>query len=372
MSAQVTLVLVHGILSSGEKWAPLVDLLLRDDDLAGRVKPMEVEYPSKLIEFGPTKRIPDLDTVADFLRTRVAEDVAPDHPIVFAGHSQGGLIIQRYLAQELHAGRGTDLGRVRRVMMFATPNGGSEFLLPLRRWWGRHPQEKELRPLHEKIIDTQSTILRQVVNARDLTATTAPIPVEAFAGMSDRVVTPQSARAVFPYGGALEGDHSTVVVPKSNDALVYKIIKARLLRAIEENQPGTAEGRADAADIAVRSLVDAQRATPLGGFRPDDDAIRVIAEALAEVEDFIETANRRQFIRLMPRFIRERQETGSGPARVQLLELVHVCATFEDAGRQALVVNLRWGWENVPAAQRALDVIDSQWPDPGEDASHTG
>ncbi|WP_327096996.1 alpha/beta fold hydrolase [Nocardia vinacea] len=373
----MTLVLVHGILSSRDKWAPLVNLLLRDDDLAGCVKVMEVEYPSKAVELAPTKQLPDLDMVAGYLETELAEKLTPDQPIVFAGHSQGGLVVQRYLAQQLHAGRGRELKRVRRFLMFATPNSGSEYLLPLRKRWRRNPQEIELRPLNQKIIDTQAAILQQVVYAQEFTATTAPIPVEVFAGMSDRVVPPQSAKSVFPYGGDLPGDHSSIVVPRSVEDLVYVIIKARLLRAIQESQPTASEVTSDGQVAQLDEVIDrglrAQRTAPASGFRLSEDAVKVITAALDGIDDLVDPATREQFVKSMPRYIQGRQGFGGSNSKLQLAALVRHCATFEEAGRQALTASLEFYFVNDPAGLRALAVIDECWPEAAEDnASHTG
>lgn len=376
MSGQVTLVLVHGILSGGSKWTPLADLLLRDDDLAGQVKIMQVEYPSKAVEPSPKKQLPDPDTVASYLGTRLAEELEPDRPVVLVGHSQGGLIVQRYLAQELRAGRGWDLRRVRRVLMFATPNSGSEYLLSLRKRFSRNPQEIELRPLNEKIIETQAVILQQVVYAKEFTATTAPIPVEVFAGMSDRIVPPQSAKAAFPYRGDLPGDHSTIIEPRSVDDLVYVIVKARLLRALRGSEPGTGDVAAAASVAKLEERIDrglqSQQAPPLSGFPLSEDAVKAITTALAEIEDLDDPATREQFVRSMPRNIQQRQGFGGTNPKLQFTALVQHCATFELAGRQALTSSLEYFFSDIPAGIRALGVIDEHWPlAPEGNASHT-
>ena len=49
--------------------------------------------------------------------------------IVLVTHSQGGLIVQRYLARRLASGHGEELRRIRRIVMYACPNNGSQALL---------------------------------------------------------------------------------------------------------------------------------------------------------------------------------------------------------------------------------------------------
>ncbi|WP_231386778.1 alpha/beta fold hydrolase [Nocardia sp. BMG111209] len=368
--------LVHGILSDSSKWNPLANLVLRDDDLAGRVKVMEVEYPSKPVEFSSRKQIPPLDTVAGYLATWLAGKVEPDQPVVFIGHSQGGLIVQRYLVQELRAGRGCDLKRVRRVLMFATPNSGSEYFLLLRKLFSRNPQEIELRPDNEKIVETQNIILQQVVYAKKFTATTAPIPVEVYAGMSDRIVPSQSAKAAFPYHGDLPGDHSTIIEPRSADDLVYVIIKARLLRALGESDAGTADvpaaDRVTQLEDKVDRRLQSQQAPPMSRFLLGDDAVAMIAAAVAEIGDLDDPATREQFVKSMPRNIQQRQGFGGTNPKLQLTALVRHCATFELAGRQALTSSIERYFGDIPAGVRAVAVIDEYWPVTAEgEASHT-
>ncbi|WP_412808546.1 esterase/lipase family protein [Nocardia sp. SC052] len=366
MPEKVALVLVHGILSEGSKWDPLCNLLLRDEELAGRIEIIAVEYPSKLIELDPKRQIPDLDTVAGYLGTRLSEELHPDRPIVFAGHSQGGLIVQRYLVQQLHQGHGLALRRVRQVLMFATPNSGSEYLLPLRKWWSRNPQEIELRPLNEKIVETQKVILQQIVYAKEFSTISAPIPFGVYAGITDRVVPPQSAKSVFPDTGELPGDHSSIIVPSSIDDLVYVIIKARLLRVLEASEPAAAaarpDGRVTQLDEAIDRGLRSQHVAPQSGFRLSEDAIREIAVAMAEIEDLKDSTTRQQFMSLMPAYILERQGSTGGNAKIQLALLVKRCANIGDAGRQALLLVMDFLPSEDAAVAHARAAIEDRWP----------
>lgn len=367
MSSKVALVMVHGILSDSRAWDPLVGLLERDVDVAEHIRIVRVDYPTKLFELNPKKSLPDLDTVARYLGTQLAEQLAPNQPVVFAAHSQGGLIVQRYLAQQLHEGHGLELRRVRRVLMFATPNSGSEFLLSLRKRWGRNPQELELRPNDQQIIETQKTILNRVVHATEATASSVPIPFEAFAGMADPIVLPQSARSVFPNSGVLPGDHSSIIRPTSADDLVYRIVKARVLQEIQRSEQVPAESP-DAVRVAqlgqaVDGEIRSQQVRPPAGYSLRDDAVKAIATALATIPDLNNPIARQQFVMNMPPYIQERLPHGSLNARLDLGALVKICAIFEGTGREALIVCLEWAFvPEDPAVGRALAVIEREWP----------
>ena len=47
-------------------------------------------------------------------------------------HSQGGLILQRYLAWMLGEGRGRELTTIRLIVTLSCPNEGSEYLSSIR------------------------------------------------------------------------------------------------------------------------------------------------------------------------------------------------------------------------------------------------
>jgi hypothetical protein len=135
----------------------------------------------------------------------------------------------------LAAGRGADLARIRRIVLFACPNNGSQFALSLRRRWPwKNPQERQLRPLDAVVTDTQRIVLNQVVHAREIGGSTCPIPVTALAGESDAVVTPASARSVFPDIGVLPGDHFAIIKPDGVTHRSYTTLKRLLLAARPE------------------------------------------------------------------------------------------------------------------------------------------
>ncbi|MGY1941652.1 alpha/beta fold hydrolase [Nocardia gipuzkoensis] len=361
MSTKIALVLVHGILSDGSAWDQLVDHVQHDSALVDRLSIHRVEYPTKLMEWKKTRRIPDISTIAQYLATEIAE-IPDDQPVVFMAHSQGGLIVQRFLAQQLSAGKGLELARVKRFMMFATPNSGSQFLLSIRKWI-RNPQEEELRPLAEEITRTQQRILDGVVYARATTPSTAPIPIEAYAGLSDRIVRPQSALSLFPEGGVLPGDHSTLIRPQDPGAVFYRLVKDRLIAEVDraENRT-TGRPNGDGASqntVATYNLAPAESSPKIGQV-----AVRRIAEALSAIPDLRVAATRRQLTGLMSLYVQERASAGSsGNTRLEIFALVDVCADMGDAGRSELLSSLDWVFgTEIVAVNHAKTVIEQSWP----------
>ncbi|MET9555206.1 alpha/beta fold hydrolase [Streptomyces sp. NPDC006645] len=230
LTDRVGLVLVHGLFSSPRVWTPFEELIAGDPELA-HIDPLPFEYTSQIASFSPLRRIPSFDDVADSLRGFLDVEGASHRRLVLVSHSQGGLVVQRHLARMLDEGRGTELARIVRVVMFACPDSGSALaLLPRRSFLRRKPRERQLRPLDRAVAEARRTVLEHVVYARSVTERSCPIPVTIFAGESDGVATPASARSVFPDAGVLPGDHFSIIRPDSRRHRSYTALK-RLLPA---------------------------------------------------------------------------------------------------------------------------------------------
>lgn len=238
--AQTAAVFVHGVFSAGGAWTPMIELLRSDPEATANLEMLLFEYPSPPLSLRLTRRIPDLATLAESLATFYETRCAEYERVVFITHSQGGLVLQRFLAMMLADGRGEELARIRRVIMFACPNNGSELLLSLRKsigFWWRHPQERQLRPLAETVVQAQRRVLNGVVFAATVASDRCPIPFMAYAGESDNVVTPASARFVFPNVGTLPGDHRGIIRPQSHDDRGYVALRSNLALSLVEPYP---------------------------------------------------------------------------------------------------------------------------------------
>lgn len=225
-------VLVHGLFSSADAWRHFSALIEADEDLSN-IDVLNFEYQSPKFKINPVHRIPSYNVLADSLQTFLEIDCAKYHNIALVSHSQGGLIIQRYLARMLHEARGRDLARIKRVVMFACPNSGSELFLLLRqriRFW-RNPQERDLRPVNEDVTAAQKLVMNRIIHAQRIAEDQCPIHFYAYAGEIDNVVTPTSAKSVFPNTGVIPGDHSTIIQPDSAKHRSYTVFKSHLLAA---------------------------------------------------------------------------------------------------------------------------------------------
>lgn len=275
LTERVAVVFVHGLFSSARTWLALSSYM-REDRALGNFDQFEFEYWSPFFKFSPLRRIPDYTAIADTLLTFLGTRVADYQKIVLVTHSQGGLIVQRYLARRLAAGHGEELGRICRVVMYACPNNGSQLLLGLRKYakFWLNPQERSLRPFNEGIHETRRIVHEQVINAKTATTSTAPIPFAVYAGNMDVIVPLPTAYDVFPQAAALPGDHFTIIKPDSAEHLSYLALRKNLLHLAEprHNAPDQASGVVN--QWKTKALVE-------------EDALFGIDEPLEELQPWI-------------------------------------------------------------------------------------
>ncbi|WP_344671686.1 hypothetical protein [Catenulispora yoronensis] len=258
------MVFVHGVRSSARVWDGFASVMAQDEELSRLVCEPEQRFEYATATFGPlkpSKTLPSISTAADTMREYLLTEADNFERLVLVGHSQGGLVIQRYLERMLADGRGLELARIRRVVLLATPNTGSQLLSTLRRFLvHRHPQEVELRPFNELVNDAARRVHRDIVNAPLVpTERTCRIPFSVYAGSTDGVVTRASAQAMFPDASALPGDHKSIVAVDSPRHATYATVRRLLLQAATTVDPDPppdtgAQARDGRCDLAGATL----------------------------------------------------------------------------------------------------------------------
>ena len=250
ITSKYAVVFVHGLFSSAQTWDRFAGLIKADPVLED-IGILFFSYSSPKFNLNPTRRIPDFNVLADSLQTYLEVEANPYSNLILVGHSQGGLIIQRHLSRMVGDGRAGTLSKIRLIVLFASPNSGSEIVLPLRqvmRFW-KHPQEAELRPINEAVTEAQRIVLNHIVYAKKSTSDDCPIPIIAYAGDSDNIVTPTSARSVFPTTGVLPGNHFTIIQPDSPTHRSYTTLRFKLLDIIKEADSSTSDTNSSAAEL---------------------------------------------------------------------------------------------------------------------------
>jgi hypothetical protein len=240
----VCVVFVHGLFSSGKRWDRMISLINSDPELAGLATTKCFNYDSPFVKLRPDRRIAEIDDLAARLRTVLMTELENAGPLVLVTHSLGGLVVQRFLADQVRPGAARDLARIKQIVMYACPNAGAPFLMSLRRpviaW--RHPQEREIRPNTTAVIDAQNVVLRAIVRASGCDDTSCHIPITACAGMQDNIVPPAIANGVFPHTEMLDGDHFSIIQPPGRDSAAYQVLKKAILASVGVGPAG--EGQA--------------------------------------------------------------------------------------------------------------------------------
>ncbi|MFJ8570402.1 esterase/lipase family protein [Streptomyces sp. NPDC093514] len=236
----VGLVFVHGLFSSKETWDKFLVLVASDEELRF-VTTLRFDYASPKVRLRPDLRIPDYNDLAEQLKAFLEVEAKGYERLVLVAHSQGGLIVQRYLARMLAVGRGRELARIKGVVLFAVPNDGSGIALLMRKvWWQRHPQERELRPLADQVKDAHRMVLDQIVNATAVGTSTCPIPFWVYGATQDNIVVRASAQGSFPRPDMLPGSHTSVIHPDSAEDPSYRALREHLraIGRVAAAQPG--------------------------------------------------------------------------------------------------------------------------------------
>jgi pimeloyl-ACP methyl ester carboxylesterase/anti-sigma regulatory factor (Ser/Thr protein kinase) len=255
MTKRFAVISVHGLFSSAQTWSDFQSLVESDADLSD-FSFINFEYPTPKIKLNPFRRIPNFDDIARRLATFLQTMATPYEKLAIVTHSQGGLIVQRYLAQMVQNGKGLELPLIRVVVMFACPNSGAEILLTLRRsalFWNQ-PQERELRPLNELVSETHQVVVNRIVHAKRVSPEQCPITMVAYAGDQDNVVKPGPARGIFPDTGMLPGDHFTIIQPDSHEHIAFKALKNRLTHLRTETHTVGSKELREASDTAQREV----------------------------------------------------------------------------------------------------------------------
>jgi pimeloyl-ACP methyl ester carboxylesterase len=232
-------IFVHGFRSSVECWNQLRKLLEADPRVVSSFDLAFIRYDTAALAVSRLWSVPSIGKVAGDLAAFVArKEFACYREITLVGHSLGGLVIQRYIADTLKGDQGDDLKRIRQVILFATPNRGSLKLNALRRAVGLifpNAQEESLRVLSRDISDLESLMARNVVDAVAGVAGACPIPFQCFYGEDDDIVVEPSARGCFDCAEQLPGDHSAIIRPDAGSDHYNRIVAALLEPAAHRN-----------------------------------------------------------------------------------------------------------------------------------------
>ncbi|MEZ0111223.1 tetratricopeptide (TPR) repeat protein/predicted alpha/beta hydrolase family esterase [Catenulispora sp. EB89] len=266
MPSRVHVLFVHGLFSGADTWSHFLGLLSSDPDLAF-VQTHTMQYFTPKARLRPDRRIPDFADLAAQLATRLkAEDLREAGSIVLVAHSQGGLVVQKFLASATIRGQARDLVRIRQIVLYACPTLGSPFFAKTRRlvFGARHPQERQLRLLDGEVFEAHQLVLRNVVNADAVTDYTCPIPVVAVVGGEDNIVPRIEATGWFPTTETVAADHFSILKPADHSAMEYQILKPALLAAADPERQRSGPAVGTGADAVEQQAIQFSVEPPAG------------------------------------------------------------------------------------------------------------
>lgn len=116
------LLFVHGLGGASKTtWGRFPDFITADPDLAPSFEVHSYEYPTSFFRLPFTKKAPDIETLAEGLRTFISNRLTDERKVVLACHSLGGLVARKYIQNEDLTERKLPCG----VIFFATPHKGA-------------------------------------------------------------------------------------------------------------------------------------------------------------------------------------------------------------------------------------------------------
>jgi pimeloyl-ACP methyl ester carboxylesterase len=229
-------IFVHGINADYTSWDDLFKLMGEDPAMTSAFDWLPFKYQSKVFRglLDIRSRIPDYDDITQELDQFITIEFTSTYKQLFlVGHSQGGLIIQSWLAKVLSENRGESLKSVREILFICTPTLGSDLASPLRKIvfsFIRDPQEERLRVLNSDVAKTRRFVEERVVQTYTRDATHCPVPIVSIWGAEDNIVTAAAAQASFDSILVMDGHHSSVLKPEDRNDTRYKLITSALLQ----------------------------------------------------------------------------------------------------------------------------------------------
>lgn len=223
-------VFVHGFTGDHVKtWGELPDLLAKDKSL-DKVDFLFWGYPTKL--FGNNEK---LGTIGKHFKTEI--DYLPKNKyknIVLVAHSMGGLVVRSYVVQALIDGHGNDLERIRKIVLLGVPNEGIDKADSVPEFV--NDQIADMKTASELVIELRKYWIQRVTSTTISDQYNRKIPVLSVAGFDDNFVPKESVLSYFTATAITDGDHRSMVKPKTTSHLSYRIIRRVILDAIDSSK----------------------------------------------------------------------------------------------------------------------------------------
>ncbi|SEP79880.1 esterase/lipase family protein [Nitrosomonas ureae] len=223
MNTQV--IFVHGLGGGISTWGAFPQLIKEDPSLKISIDFME--YPTPLFglkwSYFFQSEFQAIEDLAKSLRS-IIENVSTEvQDIVLIGHSMGGLVVRKYLLEEIMAGRKL---KVSKALLYAVPNRGAKIALLIRFLCiHKNPHLWQLRQDSEFIMQLNDDWRRYKVNDE--------VDVITVVAGNDKWVNKESAEGHFINLNSSQitgADHLSIVKPRIANDLSFQLFKNTILK----------------------------------------------------------------------------------------------------------------------------------------------
>ena len=169
-----------------------------------------------------------IESIANFLETRIKVLNKSYKNIILIGHSMGGLVIRSYILETLLKGKGNNLEKIKQIILLGTPNCGLENSLWLKLFPDDHPVNQ--MKIFSDYLSRLNNYWEHNVKTDRISAHQRKIKTIAVFGMEDSIVNEQSVRCdnKFDEFDSIHGDHESMVKIHDKNSLAYKLILKEL------------------------------------------------------------------------------------------------------------------------------------------------
>ncbi len=222
---KVLVLFIHGLNGRKKTWDIFAKKLHSTTQIKELYDVQYFVYPTYFFE-NIFKPLPNIQTIADGLKSHIDLNCSNYNKIILACHSMGGLIGRRYLLHHVKTMKQQQL-KVKALLLYATPNNGSD-LAKVNVFNPWHKQIKQLRKQSDFIDDLNEDW--DIFKLKNLIDTTYII-----AGR-DAVVNRLSAKHFWGNQATvtnIDKSHIGVVRPLTDDDVSLKILISKIKSVFE-------------------------------------------------------------------------------------------------------------------------------------------